>query len=143
MSPQHWSLELEFFTGKRLIHHMAVGTDWLSCNFVDEKVGCIRHLANIFQGRIEYELKNKLFSSYSMRPRKIFALLHGPEEDTFISIASVSVNCLLDHIQPLKMIKNDKLNKFILLIGQLGPVIVLTSINIFAQCKIILKVDLL
>ena len=47
------------------------------------------YLANIFRGRIEYELiyslrgakhrfaPRRLFSSYSMRPRKIFALLHG------------------------------------------------------------------
>ena len=41
-------------------------------------------LANIFQGRIE--APSRLFSLYSMRPRKIFALLHDPEEDAFIGI---------------------------------------------------------
>ena len=32
------------------------------------------------------EAPSRLFSSYSMRARKIFALLDGPEEDTFIDI---------------------------------------------------------
>ena len=52
------------------------------------------YLANIFQGRNKYELMystrweapSRLFSSYSMRPRKIFALFILPEEDTFIGI---------------------------------------------------------
>ena len=51
------------------------------------------YLANIFQGRIEYELMySSLFSSYSMRPRKIFALLLVQKKTHSSAYASVSVN---------------------------------------------------
>ena len=63
-----------------------------------------RHLANIFQGRIEYELIYSLRGA--MRPRKIFALVDGRwskgGQDTFIGMC---LGVCKDHIQPLKMIK--------------------------------------
>ena len=43
------------------------------------------------------EAPSRLFSSYSMRLRKIFALSDGPEEDTFMSI-SLGVCELLNHV---------------------------------------------
>ena len=38
------------------------------------------------------EAPSRLFSSYSMRPRKIFALLHGPEEAKTHSLACALVS---------------------------------------------------
>ena len=49
-------------------------------NEANTVLGLIEYLANIFQGRIEAQ--SRLFSSYSMRPRKIFALFYDSTKDS-------------------------------------------------------------